>query len=306
MTSPITIVVPVYNREYLLQRTLDSIACQSVAPAKIVLVDNASSDSSLEMMHRWAEKITSCEVKVCVETKKGAAAARNGGLREGDSDFVMFFDSDDVMLPGHVADFTDAVRRHPDMDILGRSIMNETLDGRRKKLYFTSGSPMFNHLFRACLATQRFVVRTSLVRSVGAWDESLAGWDDYELGVRLLLASDKVYELPGAPSVITYSQVESLTGTSYTAHPEQWEGALDLVESHFRKASREDMLKWIDARRMILAAAYAREKSFGLSDKLRSRVLDATSSPRRMNLVYYHNLYFNRLTWLFAKILFAI
>ena len=103
MTSPITIVVPVYNREYLLQRTLDSIACQSVAPAKIVLVDNASSDSSLEMMHRWAEKITSCEVKVCVETKKGAAAARNRGLREVDSDFVMFFDSDDVMLPGHVA-----------------------------------------------------------------------------------------------------------------------------------------------------------------------------------------------------------
>ena len=37
MTSPITIVVPVYNREYLLQRTLDSIACQSVAPARIVL-----------------------------------------------------------------------------------------------------------------------------------------------------------------------------------------------------------------------------------------------------------------------------
>lgn len=304
MSSQITIVIPAYNRAHTLPRTLDSIARQTVMPDKVVLVDNASTDSTLSVMNAWAAERKVPQVTVCAEPEKGAARARNRGLEEVCSDYVMFFDSDDVMLPSHVAEFAEAVREHPGMDIFGRSIFNESLDGRRRKYYFTARSPLFNHLFRACLSTQRIVVRTSLMRSVGAWDGNLAGWDDYELGVRLLLATDKIYGLPGQPSVITYSQEESLTGTSYTARSGEWENVLSIVGEHLARAGRSDMLKWVDARRMILASAYEQEKSRDLADRLRAEVLASTPYPRRMNLLYYHNLYFKRLTWLVARMLF--
>lgn len=167
MTFPITIVIPAYNRAHTLPRTLASVARQTLMPARIVLVDNDSSDLTLAMMQEWAAAHDCLDVMVLTEKKRGACAARNCGLAKVETDFVMFFDSDDEMLPEHVADFSAAIMSHPDIDIFGRSIINESLDGCRRKAYFTAKDPLFNHLFRSSLSTQRIVVRTSLVRKVG-------------------------------------------------------------------------------------------------------------------------------------------
>lgn len=105
------------------------------------------------------------------------------------------------------------------------------------------------------------VVRTSLVRSAGAWDESLNVWNDFEFGSRLLLATQRVRDIGGAPTVVTYQQEESITGTSFSAKAGQWERSLDSMEAGFIAAGREDLVKWLDCRRMILAARYQAENS---------------------------------------------
>lgn len=315
MKSPITIVIPAYNRSATLKRTLDSVAKQRVKPAKVVLVDNNSTDDTLSIMHSWAKTVANeFEVAVLVEEKKGACAARNRGLKEVDTEFVMFFDSDDVMHENHVGDFTSSIIENPETDIFGRSIITNLLDGSARILYFTDRNPMFNHLFRACMSTQRIIVRADLVRAVGGWNENLPAWNDYELGVRLLLATDRIHNLSGEPSATTFQQEDSLTGTSFSARPEHWEKALDCIEQEFKKSGREDLLKWVDARRMILAAQYAREscgnreESFRenaekQSERLKKQVLSHVSTPFRMKLVFLHNYYFNRLTWMLCKII---
>ena len=80
MSNPITIVIPAYNRAHTLSRTLASIEKQNVAPAKVVLVDNASSDSTLSLIRDWAAKPHPFEVTVVAEQKRGACAARNRGV----------------------------------------------------------------------------------------------------------------------------------------------------------------------------------------------------------------------------------
>ncbi len=315
MKSPISVVIPVYNRESTLERTLCSIDEQRVKPAYVVLVDNGSADRSAEIISSWAEGKDN--VTVVTEPKRGACAARNRGLAEVRSEFVCFFDSDDVMLPEHIREFSEKIAHNPGGDIFGRNIIVRLLDGTEKTCYFSSRSPMFNHLFRSSLSTGRIVVRTALVRLVGGWDESLSGWDDYELGVRLLLATDKVAAVSGKPSVVAFQQAESLTGTDFSSHPERWERALDRVRDVCLQAGRKDLLKWIDARAMILAAQYALEARMSadenticlalkLSDALREKVLARTSYPVRMKMIYAHNLWFKRLTWLMARILFPL
>ena len=309
MKSPVTIVIPAYNRESTLPRTLDSVAAQRVSPARVVLVDNNSTDSTLACMCAWAEAHPELDVRVVTESKPGACAARNRGLHEVETDFVMFFDSDDVMLPAHVGDFSEAIRSHPAMDIFGRSIILEGLDGNRRTLYYTASSPLFNHIFRGCLSTQRMVVRTELVREVGGWAEDLPGWNDYELGVRLLLVTDKVHELPGEPTVITYRLGESITGTAFSAKPQVWERSLDRIEKHFRAAGRTEMIPLVDGRRMILAAQYAAESTPNASresTRLRKAVLDRTVMPLRMRLIYAHNRIFHRLTWLLVRMMIRV
>lgn len=315
MNSPVTIVIPAYNRASIIRRTLDSVASQRERPARVVLVDNNSTDGTMDVMRRWAAANPQLDVVVVQEMKPGACAARNRGLREVETEFVMFFDSDDEMLPGHVGDFSRAINDHPQFDIFGRSILIRELDGSTRKLYFTSRSAMFNHLFRGCLSTQRMVVRTSLVRRVGGWNEALPGWNDYELGVRLLLATDRLYELPGEPSVVTYRLENSITGTSYSSRPQNWELSLDAIETHVRAAGRTGLITLIEARRMILAAQYRQEaggtvdesarcNAVKQSSRLHDEVTSRTAFPLRMRLVYLHNFYFKRLTWVAVKLLF--
>lgn len=312
--SPITIVIPVYNRQDTLLRTLRSVEMQRVAPAEVILVDNNSSDGSLDVMRRWAEGKR--DVRILSERMQGACAARNRGLREVRTEFVEFFDSDDEMLPHHIADFTTAITMNPDADILGRNIVTMRLDGSSRTEHFVARSPMFHHLFLSSLSTGRIVVRTELVRSVGGWNESLSGWDDYELGVRMLLSGGvKPVKVPGPPSVIAYQQEESLTGVDFSSNAGRWEMALDEVYGLCQSAQRFDLLKWVDARCMILAAQYRIEAdasrgsegnalSIDLARRMMDNVLSRTDAPWRMKLIYRHNLYLRRFTWLFARLLF--
>lgn len=320
MNSPITIVIPSYNRASVIRRTLESVAAQTMMPARVVLVDNNSTDATLDVMREWVEgeKSKGSDVVVVSETEAGACAARNRGLCEVETPFVMFFDSDDVMHPCHVADFTDAIQRHPDIDIFGRSIWLEDVDGSRRKLFYRAYSPLFNHIFRGSLSTQRMVVRTELVRRAGGWTNGLAGWDDYELGVRLLLLTDRIYELPGEPSVTTYRLAESITGLNLSVDCPRWENSLNMIESRFKRSGMGKWIDMVDARRMILAAQYRHEAGMAFklgetdmannavrqSERLRSEVLANTASPLRMRLIYLHNRYFNRLTWVLVRILF--
>lgn len=315
MSSPITIVIPVYNRAHTLPRTLLSIQKQTVQPAKLVLVDNGSTDTSMQVMTDWAD--THPDTIIVSEQKPGAAAARNRGLREVDTEFVMFFDSDDVMTPTHVEDFTKAIEEHQDTDVFGRTIFTEFPNDFRKRDFFTATRPLFNHIFRGCLSTQRIVVRTSLVRAVGNWNEELPVWNDFELGVRLLLRARKVHNLGGAPTVIAYHQDVSITGSDFYSKHGDWEKSLSAIRKTLEEAGREDMMKWVDTRYMILAAHYELEarnqkdkdrakEIHSAAANLMKRILESSPYPSRMKLLYLHNLYFRRLTWLLARMLFPL
>lgn len=296
----LTIVIPVYNRADTVGRTLASIDAQTMRPAAVVLVDNASADASLSILHTWAAGKP--YVTVVSEPTPGACAARNRGLTLVTTPFVMFFDSDDVMLPHHVADFSAAIDRHPDVDIFGRDIWLVTLRGKRR-LYFSARDTMFHNLFRGAMSSERFVARTELLRSVGGWNESLRGWDDLELGVRLLLTRPLTATVPGPPGSLTYETPNSITGTSFSAHPERWEPSLEAIRRDVTEAGRTDLLRWVDARAMILAARYAAEGRRDLADPLRTRILARTATPLRQQLIYLHNLHLSRLTWLLARMI---
>lgn len=321
--SPITIVIPVYNRAHTIGRTLDSIDAQTVRPAHVVLVDNNSSDDSMAVIEVWASGRD--YVTLLSEPLPGACAARNCGLRAVTTEWTMFFDSDDVMLPTHVADFTRAIENHPAADIIGRDIITRFIDGSTRRLYFHAGrDAMFHHIFRGCLSTQRFIARTPLFRKVGGWTQGLPGWDDYELGVRLLLNTPNIVAIGGNPSVITFQQEQSISGVDFSSHPERWEESLSLIRSHFKALPdtcrrKNSMLDWLDARAMILAAQYEREsrtashsdptgtsysrRAHELAERLYTEVIARTRHPRRQKLIYLHNLHFHRLTWLLARIL---
>ncbi|MCM1332763.1 MAG: glycosyltransferase [Bacteroides sp.] len=265
MTTPsqlISIVIPVYNRAHIIERTLDSIYNQDTRPINLILVDNNSSDNSLEVISRWKERHHSKDFDITItseNTIQSASAARNKGLSLVKTPYVMFFDSDDIMRPNHISRAARAFNDDPELDIAGWDVMFHALDGSTSIRPFADKDIVFRHTFNATLATQRYAASTSLVRAAGGWNPTVLGWDDYELGMRLLGKNPKLMRLGDEITVDVMESKESITGTDYSSRSTQWEYALDIAEKHFRKNNWN--ISWINLRRVILAALYAREHS---------------------------------------------
>lgn len=167
--AQITIVVPVRNRGGIVGRTLDSIVSQSHRPLAVVLVDNGSTDNTVEVLRAWkaTHEIAGLEITLLEEPMPGACRARNRGLTAVKTPYVMFFDSDDVMSPTHVERAVKCLKENPDADIVGWDVDCVMLDGSTRRLIFTRGNHLYSHLFHAGISTQRYVCRTEFVRRVG-------------------------------------------------------------------------------------------------------------------------------------------
>lgn len=93
----ISVIIPVYNPGKYLYRCLDSIIGQTYQNLEIILVDDGSTDDSLQVCREYAEK--DGRIKVFSQKNAGVSAARNKGIEEASGDFFSFIDSDDYLEP---------------------------------------------------------------------------------------------------------------------------------------------------------------------------------------------------------------
>lgn len=90
-----SIIIPVYNAENTLERCVDSIIKQEYYDYEIILVNDGSSDSSLDICKSYCRR---CNHVRCIDKANGgASSARNAGLNAAQGDYILFVDSDDYV-----------------------------------------------------------------------------------------------------------------------------------------------------------------------------------------------------------------
>lgn len=269
----LTIVVPVFNREHLVRPTLDSIAAQTLRPLRIILVDNNSTDGTLETLRQWKREVETptFAVDILSETTQGAAAARECGLRQVTTEYTMFFDSDDLMAPVHAALAVDAFRRNPDVDLIGWDVSVGNASGRfvGKVMRFYDTDVQWHNIMHGSLATQRYAARTSLFRHAGGWNPEVRGWDDIELGLRILSGNPKILKLTGEPTVIWRAHKDSISRQDFASQSDVWEHALEVM----RAESHPRLRRYVGLKVAILAGDYAKEGESAKASALLSRLL---------------------------------
>lgn len=296
-TPLLTVIIPVYNRAELMKRTLASVEAQSLRPLNLILVDNNSTDNTLAELERWKSEHETPGLRVTVlrETSPGAAAARNRGLREVTTPYTMFFDSDDVMAPNHCRRAVDGFLTHPDAEIVGWDVRC-VLQNKQIIRKFATRNAIWNNIQFGSMSTQRYAAKTELFRRVGGWNPDCLGWDDTELGIRMLLNSREIVRLPGEITVDVLHYNDSITGASFTSGAGKWERALDIIrrdfEEHFTadSPSRQRYLRYVNLRCAILAGDYGHENSPELGAALLTATIKAEPSPlyRLLYKAAYH------------------
>lgn len=297
----LTVVVPVYNRADKVVRMLESLQCQTVSPAEIVVVDNGSTDNTAAAVRacfaRWRAHADGRvpALTLLSDFVRGACHARNTGLAAVRTEWTMFFDSDDVMFPHHIERAMHAATAGTQVVGWNIAIMSEptesdqNVQGMRKGASgaikpFERHDMVYHNLFHATFATQRYMARTELFRRAGGWNPDVPIWNDIELGNRLISLlvvngsqAGTIVKVHGPVSVQVYSSARSVTGASFSSRAGKYEQALACIETVLPRRQRP----YVDLKRIILAANMEREGS-PAGRRLYRRVIEGAGARYRL------------------------
>ena len=138
--AKISIIVPVYNVEKYLEKSLRSFVSQTLNDIEIIVVDDGSPDESYKIYNRFAEEDS--RIKIIKKQNAGVSEARNTGLERATGEYVMFADSDDWMEKNCCeVMLKEAERTQSDMVLADVIVV-------------TNGVPKVNHIFGEPFVTE--------------------------------------------------------------------------------------------------------------------------------------------------------
>ena len=100
MTPKVSIIVPIYNAGKFLEKCLDTLVNQTLKDIEIILIDDGSTDDSLNVIKNYAKKYNN--IKYTSKENEGQAIARNIGIQMSSGEFITFIDSDDYIEENYI------------------------------------------------------------------------------------------------------------------------------------------------------------------------------------------------------------
>ena len=181
----VSAIIPTYNRSHTISRAIKSVLSQTYKIDELIVVDNGSTDDTLELIKKNFPNI------VCIKEKKlGVSAARNTGISKVDkkSEWIAFLDSDDEWCPRKIESQVAAILEQNKY----RLVHTDEIWYRRgqfvnqMKKHKKSGGDIFHDCLQRCLVSPSSVmIRRDLLNEVGLFDEDLAVCEDYDLWLRI-------------------------------------------------------------------------------------------------------------------------
>jgi len=179
----ISVIIPTYNRITLLPRAVESVLTQQYEPHEIIIVDDGSTDDTLEYVDSLERKVTLIEIP-----HSGVSRARNAGIEASSSDWIAFLDSDDYWLPQKLGRQMGYLKDHPEYRICHTDeiwIKNGVRINQRKKHQKREGWFFLESLHLCLISPSSVLLHRSIFNDVGVFDESFQWVEDYDLWLRI-------------------------------------------------------------------------------------------------------------------------
>jgi glycosyltransferase involved in cell wall biosynthesis len=181
----VSVIIPYYNRARFIDECLASIFAQTRAPDEVIVVDDCSEPAQRRHLDQFAPRVQIVDQP----RNRGVSAARNAGVQAATGDWIAFNDSDDTWVPHKLATQLDHMARNPGCDGVHTAVRAVFQDGR-----VSVSSPIAPQLTLAdalhdnMVRVQTLLIKASVMRAVGGFDERLRCCEDDDLGIRLAAA----------------------------------------------------------------------------------------------------------------------
>ena len=127
----VSVIIPTYNRAALLPRAIDSILNQTFQNFEIVIIDDASTDNTAQILKEYKKKSNKIKV-ITHEKNQGVAQARNTGNQHARGKYIALLDSDDYALPNFLETAVSFMEENPSVTI-GFTVKHTYLESRKNK-----------------------------------------------------------------------------------------------------------------------------------------------------------------------------
>ncbi|MBN1657065.1 MAG: glycosyltransferase [Anaerolineae bacterium] len=245
----VSVVIPTYNRADLICETIDSVLDQTVSGVEVIVIDDGSTDSTCELLNkRYGGRI-----RYLYQPNHGRAAARNRGVALSRGEYLLFLDSDDMLLPGGLGHEVAYLDAHQEIDVVYTDgyfcdrVGNEIGRIAAARAPHVAGDMLrYLVLSNTIMACHSAMVRRRALDRVGPpyFDESLHGTEDEDLWIRLAAAGSRFDYM----DVLTCMYRVHATNASRfdPASPAFWERQKSVVRSRV-KIMEADFFSQLDA-----------------------------------------------------------
>ena len=185
----ISVVVPAYNAEKYIARSIDSVLAQTRPVDEIIIVDDGSTDTTAEVIKGYGDKIHYIH-----QSNAGVSAARNAGIQAAIGEWTAFLDADDEWLPDRLMQQTRLLQKHPHLVWIGGNYITCSCSEGRKASrvepthigQFTGNSGIIEDYFiGTCYNlgghTDTMLIRKEVLLQAGLFDMQMSKGEDLDL-----------------------------------------------------------------------------------------------------------------------------
>lgn len=226
----VSVVIPLYNYGHMIRETLDCLKDQEFKDFALVIVNDKSTDNSLEVARQWCEENVGHFTRIRLISNQengGLSVARNTGISATTSDYIFFLDADNLIYPRCLARLVEALDRSPAAFAFS---MLEVFGGRKGVI----GTRIFDI---DLLAIENYIdamamIRRSALIAIDGYRVMKFGWEDYELWLRL------------AEGGMTGIQVPELLGR-YRSHSTSMSNTTTATNNEAVKRQIKELHPWV-------------------------------------------------------------
>jgi glycosyltransferase involved in cell wall biosynthesis len=187
----ISAIVPLFNGEQFISEALESLLSQTHPIDEIIIIDDKSTDQSLEKVQKLIE--TNETIKLLKNSSnKGSSHCRNLGIKESSGDYVLFLDQDDYLAPSFIDETNNHLNQHRGKEVAGLHTSYFIVDEKGEITAETSYKEIqpeeflgYQFVRNRILSNSGTVVKKSVLEQTGFYDESLKFSQDWDLCLRI-------------------------------------------------------------------------------------------------------------------------
>ena len=215
-----SVIIPVYNRELLVEESIKSVYYQSYRPIECIVVDDGSTDQSVAIVEELKTKYNSGDflIKLYQQKNAGAPAARNVGIKNASGAYIQFLDSDDLLYSDKLETQIDFLSKNKNYD----AVYGDWHHGTSDIYNYIKGEQWEDTLLQfyagRVIANFSMLLRKSLVVKIGLWDEDLKRNQEIDYFLRGVLAEGQYGYLPNPTGLWREHDGERIASSNGARH----------------------------------------------------------------------------------------